>query len=432
VTAMKGRILLAAIFILALSWRGGFAADYYTLSGATDAGAYANCNGNYYLNSIDSNGKPVYKHETQNYYLYLGFFMADYFWLIDVDLNDDDWHFGYYRQAYGATTPPEGTYNRWSDASGALPVLTKHGSAPDYTLSGATDEGAYAGCNGNYSLYSFDSDGKPIYKHVSQNYYLYLGFFMADYFWVIDVDLNVDDWHFGYYRQAYGSSLPLEGTYNRWSDANGALPVLSKYSDASLSVGLASFSASQKGSSVVLNWTTESEVDNAGFILERSEDGISWTTIASYLIQDALKGQGNTSSRTDYSFTDTNIQPGKEYQYRLSDVSTAGVVTAYAPISIKMDALPGETAMENAYPNPFNPKTFIAYKLAEDTDVNISVFDMLGRRVKQLFDGRQSIGSYHVYWNGTTESGRTAPSGGYVIRMKTETGIQTQKVILMK
>jgi hypothetical protein len=328
VTAMKGRILLAAIFILALSWRGGFAADYYTLSGATDAGAYANCNGNYYLHSIDSDGNPVYKHESQNYYLYLGFFMADYFWLIDVDLNDDDWHFGYYRNAYGST-------------------------------------------------------------------------------------------------------LPLEGEYNYW-DARGALPILSKYTDASLPVGLASFSASQKGSSVVLAWVTESEVDNAGFILERSEDRTSWTTVASYLTHDALKGKGNTSSRTEYSFTDTGIQTGKTYQYRLSDVSTAGVATAYAPISIKTDALPEKTEMENAYPNPFNPQTFIAYRLARETDVNIAVFDMLGLRVKTLYNGHQYTGSYHVYWDGTNEAGRRTPSGGYVIRMKTESVTQTQKVMLTK
>jgi hypothetical protein len=429
---MKTGILLTILFILTVSAVDNFAADYYVLSGATDAGPYANCNGNYYLNSIDSNGKPVYKHESQNYYLYLGFFMADDFWLIDVDLNDDDWHFGYYSQAYGATTPREGAYNRWSDAGGANPVLTKHGSPPDYTLSGATDAGAYADCNGNYALYSFDSNGKPVYKHESRNYYLYLGFFMADDFWLIDVDLNDDDWHFGYYSQAYGATMPREGAYNRWSDASGANPVLAKYADAPLPVGLASFSASQHDGRVVLSWVTESEADNAGFILERSEDGTIWATIASYGTNDALKGRGTSSGTTEYAFTDDGVRPGGEYRYRLSDVSMAGVATVYATLSIRTDALPGRTEMEQAYPNPFNPQTFIAYQLAEDTRVMISVYDMRGRRIRTILDGRQSAGRYQVYWNGADETGENAPSGGYVIRMQAGNSMQNQKVMLVK
>jgi flagellar hook assembly protein FlgD len=88
--------------------------------------------------------------------------------------------------------------------------------------------------------------------------------------------------------------------------------------------------------------------------------------------------------------------------------------------------------MENAYPNPFNPQTYIAYRLSENTDVNITVFDMLGRRVKTLFDGRQPAGSYHVYWNGTTETGSRAPSGGYIIRMETENMKRVQKITLVK
>jgi hypothetical protein len=70
------------------------------------------------------------------------------------------------------------------------------------------------------------------------------------------------------------------------------------------------------------------------------------------------------------------VESGKDYTYRLSDVSTQGEVTAYARLTIKTDALPETTEMEKTFPNPFNPKTFIACNLAKDTDVNISVFDM--------------------------------------------------------
>jgi hypothetical protein len=201
--------------------------------------------------------------------------------------------------------------------------------------------------------------------------------------------------------------------------------------DASLPVSLVSFSARAEGQTVVLEWITESETDNLGFILERSEENV-WTQIASYQTHDELKGQGNTSSRTEYTFRDNTVESGKEYAYRLSDVSTQGEITVYASLSVKMDKLPETTEMKNAYPNPFNPQTYIAYNLSEDTDVSITVFDILGRQVRTIFNGRQLAGSYHVYWNATDETGNKVPSGGYIIQMKTEKTRQTQKVLLMK
>jgi hypothetical protein len=202
--------------------------------------------------------------------------------------------------------------------------------------------------------------------------------------------------------------------------------------DASLPVELASFSARVEGRSVVLNWTTESETDNLGFVLERSEDGESWTTVVSYRTNDALKGQGSTSNRTEYGFTDQAVKPETPYRYRLSDVSMQGEVTGYAPLTVQTKALPATTGMEKAYPNPFNPQTYIAYQLADNTDVSITVFDLLGRNVKSLYSGHQTAGRYHVYWTGTGEKGNKAPSGAYVIRMQTQSTIQVQKVLLMK
>jgi flagellar hook assembly protein FlgD len=64
--------------------------------------------------------------------------------------------------------------------------------------------------------------------------------------------------------------------------------------------------------------------------------------------------------------------------------------------------------------------------------VEISVFDLLGRDVKSLYNGHQAAGSHHVYWNGTDEAGNRVPSGGYVIQMKTEKTRRMQKVMLMK
>jgi hypothetical protein len=204
--------------------------------------------------------------------------------------------------------------------------------------------------------------------------------------------------------------------------------------DVSLPVGLVSFSGRAEGCSVVLNWATESELNNAGFILDRSEETGAWVQIASYQINDELKGRGNCSSASNYAFTDRNVESGKNYAYRLSDVSTGGEIKAYDPLSVfvKMNIRPGTTEMDKAYPNPFNPRTFISYRLGEDTHVEISVLNILGHPVRSLYHGRQSAGNYHVYWNGTDETGLHAPSGVYLIRMTTEETSLAQRVMMLK
>ena len=247
----------------------------------------------------------------------------------------------------------------------------------------------------------------------------------------------------GWAAQTVKSGVSFDGGNSRYSSgapATARQSLIDTYGwtitdggqDASLPVDLNSFSAVCEGQSVILSWITESETDNLGYILERSQDGESWTTVASYQTNEDLKGQGNSSSKTEYTFTDNEVEPGAAYQYRLSDVSTEGEITVYSSLSITLDALPEITEMEKAYPNPFNPTTYISYHLAEDSQVKITVFDLLGRQVKTLYSGQQLAGSYQVYWNGKNENNSSAPTGTYLICMQTEDTKQVQKVMLLK
>jgi len=213
------------------------------------------------------------------------------------------------------------------------------------------------------------------------------------------------------------------GTFNYSFDVEG---------ESSLPVELLTFQAQVKADGILLEWSTESETNNLGFILDRSTDADNWTTLASYQTDNALISHGNSVSRTQYTFTDKTIQSGKDYYYRLADVDAAGTITQHAPLFISAAHVPVATTMEKAYPNPFNPQTHIAYQIDNETDVTISVFDMLGRQVKSLYTGHQAEGAYNVYWNGTDESGRQAASGSYIIKMQTDHITQSQKVMLMK
>jgi len=203
--------------------------------------------------------------------------------------------------------------------------------------------------------------------------------------------------------------------------------------DVSLPTTLSSFYAIVVSQGVLLKWITESETDNLGFILERSESsGTCWKVIASYQTQKGLVGQGNTSSRTEYEFTDKTVTAGFSYQYRLSDVDINGDVHIYDVIQITLSKALDYTTLEAPFPNPFNPQTKISYSLSESDHVEIAVFDILGRKVQTLFDDYQSAGSYNIYWHGEGENGNNMATGTYVIALQTADGVKTQKVVMMR
>jgi len=217
----------------------------------------------------------------------------------------------------------------------------------------------------------------------------------------------------------------------RWSDYESIT-----VDDPSLPVELIAFSARVTDPGVLLNWTTESEVGNLGFILERQGNGESdWLTIAGYKTHDALKGRGNTSSRSEYAFMDVNVYAGTTYLYRLSDVSFEGEVTVddVLEITVTDEVIPAFTKLEPAYPNPFNPETKISLKLAEDVRVSLVVFDLRGRIVTHILQNEfQRAGTYSYLWNGRDDLGRLAPSGMYMLVLNTEYVKKAQKVMLVR
>jgi hypothetical protein len=76
-----------------------------------------------------------------------------------------------------------------------------------------------------------------------------------------------------------------------------------------------------------------------------------------------------------------------------------------------------ELLIEKPAPNPFRDRTTLRYTLPEAQDVRIRVFDLLGRRLVTLVDGRQSSGPHSVQWGGTDASGAPIASGMYFVRM---------------
>jgi hypothetical protein len=189
--------------------------------------------------------------------------------------------------------------------------------------------------------------------------------------------------------------------------------------DNSLPVELVAFTARNTAEGVQLTWRTASEQNNAGFeVQRRSEKASEWQVLG------FVRGAGTTAEAQSYTFLDKSAS-GK-VQYRLKQIDFDGQFE-YSNI-IEVDAgLPKVFALEQNYPNPFNPSTVMSYQLPVASNVSLKVYDVLGREVATLVNGRQEAGRYSVSFNAASFA-----SGVYFYRLQAGNFVQTKKMMLVK
>jgi glucose/arabinose dehydrogenase len=95
-------------------------------------------------------------------------------------------------------------------------------------------------------------------------------------------------------------------------------------------------------------------------------------------------------------------------------------------------SLPISTALLQNYPNPFNTQTTIYYRLTQTLQVELSIHDMMGRKVVTLVDGVQRPGIYAAVWDGHDRVGQEIASGVYLYRLSSRGYQDTRRLILLK
>jgi len=229
-----------------------------------------------------------------------------------------------------------------------------------------------------------------------------------------------------------GSPISLKVVDWAW-EMQAGLPIMAG-STVSLSVALTSFTAAMESDAVVLAWTTQSEVDNLGFALERCEmDGegnvlSDWVEIASYLTHPELEGRGNTSEASEYKISDPNVESGKFYGYRLIDVDAAGNRQVHDVIQVEVvTTLPEGMVLLQNFPNPFNPATTIEFSIPETDNVTLSIYNLKGQTIDVLVNEEMSAGPHHVSWDGSDQ-----PAGVYFYELRTGSHREIRKLMLVK
>ena len=229
------------------------------------------------------------------------------------------------------------------------------------------------------------------------------------------------------------------GNQANWAEGDGT----PRSDDSPLPVILSSFTVALQNNFPLLYWRTESEQNNFGWNVYRGENesAISDNSIIR-LNSSIIEGASTTNSPTEYTFTDNyNLENNKSYWYWLESIGLDGSSTFYNSISIVYSnnddddspQIPIIYGLQQNYPNPFNPTTTIKFAMDADVQVQLTVYNIKGQVVKNLFDDEVTKDRYIiVIWNGTNNRNKKVANGIYFYRLKSEREIQIHKMILLK
>ena len=95
------------------------------------------------------------------------------------------------------------------------------------------------------------------------------------------------------------------------------------------------------------------------------------------------------------------------------------------------DNTPESFSLFQNYPNPFNPSTVIPFSINGAGFIELSLYNMLGQKVRTLINGYCTAGKQSVIWNGLDDEGKNAGSGIYIYRLKQGNFTETRKLLLL-
>ena len=100
--------------------------------------------------------------------------------------------------------------------------------------------------------------------------------------------------------------------------------------------------------------------------------------------------------------------------------------------NFEINQLPIAFNLYNNFPNPFNPITTLRYDLQEDVLVNVTIYDMMGRIIKNLVSSQQTAGYKSIKWNATNDAGSPVSAGIYIYMIQAGEFRQVRKMVLLK
>ena len=164
-------------------------------------------------------------------------------------------------------------------------------------------------------------------------------------------------------------------------------------------------------------------------------DSFTWLTVSPY--------RGNVSAFDGYNDSIAvkigayGVYDNLSIEDELVVESGENIVSVEIGVGVEVsldesEITPIQFALHQNYPNPFNPETNIQFDIAENSRVQVSVFNLVGQKVASLINNQMDAGVYHVRWSGLNDKGEPLPSGMYFYEMKTDHYHSVKKLVLVK
>ncbi|MBI1922883.1 hypothetical protein HYR99_01395 [Candidatus Poribacteria bacterium] len=212
--------------------------------------------------------------------------------------------------------------------------------------------------------------------------------------------------------------------------------------DEPLPVGLSAFEAVSTEDGVLIRWRTESEQNNLGFNIYRSERRNGEYEKLNVIL---ISGAGSDATPHKYEFVDENVRIGQTYYYYLEDVNFSRNTSKSKIIEITVGQHrlfqnkaqePVFVLLQN-YPNPFNLETWIPYQLGQEASVAIRIDNQAGRLIRSLQLGNKPAGAYisqdkAAYWDGRESFGQPVASGVYYYTLQTGQFTATRAMVVLE
>ena len=198
--------------------------------------------------------------------------------------------------------------------------------------------------------------------------------------------------------------------------------------DEPVGAALAAFDLSSSDGRVAMNWRVNYGNSDDVFHVWRA-DGHDQVAGFARITDEALASSDDGSC----VFVDDTAMPGRDYTYQVEIIQSSGASWMLASDSITVAGMPAmRIVMHGAHPNPFNPSTTISFELTRADEVDVSIYDISGRKVRTLVRGLLDATRHDVTWDGMNEQGRGVASGTYMYRITSATSVVGDKIMLLK
>ncbi|GAB4334551.1 MAG: hypothetical protein Kow0037_13330 [Calditrichia bacterium] len=162
------------------------------------------------------------------------------------------------------------------------------------------------------------------------------------------------------------------------------------------------------------------------FYVDQRDSAFGWTkyTVLSRSPMDAagvsLRARFNPTTTGYAWYDDFSVQKVQAMVVQIEDPET--------PVT----TLSSDYELMQNYPNPFNPETVIEFRVPDNGQVELNIYNIMGQKIRTLVKGYRQAGTYHVLWDGRDDQGNLAATGVYLYQLRGKNAFITKKMMLIK